>query len=428
MKKTILAISTIAMITSNLFAVADTPASTISSKLSSNWVMDGKKMSGAFPIRDVKTLTKAHGGNLSPITAYSDGMGVKVVSSTSMLGSAINNSAYNKLVFKYGEASKASGLSLADQVLTGTNKVVPSVKDIKQANKIKADEDLENQILENTATIKCSLENSLTRAELDQKIANNEDLRYVCTSGITDMSNLFYENTTFNQDISRWDTSHVTNMYSVFNRASTFNQPIGNWDVSHVTNVRGMFYKAYKFNQPIGNWNVSNVTNFGAMFYAARVFNQPIGNWDMGKATDISFMFAWDNPFNQPIGNWNVSNVTRINHIFEGTHFNQDISNWDTGNNTDMTHMFWKTPDFNQDLSKWNTSNVTNMFEVFRESPRFNQDISKWDTSNVTNMHAMFYEATDFDQNISNWNVSNVTSFDSFAGKTPIDGTSKSPF
>ena len=174
----------------------------------------------------------------------------------------INNSAYNDLVFKYGQAAKASGLSLADQVLTGTNKIVPSMKDIQMANKLKNDATIAEKNIpggRQDIAIKCSVSESITLDELKDMIANNKDVTHVCTSGITDMSKLFYNNTTFNQDISRSDTSHVTNMSQLFNGASSFNQPIGNWDTSSVSNMHSMFYKATNFDQNISNWNVSNV-------------------------------------------------------------------------------------------------------------------------------------------------------------------------
>tara|TARA_B110000208_G_scaffold101489_1_gene126440 strand:+ start:253 stop:1059 length:807 start_codon:yes stop_codon:yes gene_type:complete len=134
---------------------------------------------------------------------------------------------------------------------------------------------------------------------LKEMIANNDDITFVCTSKITDLSRLF---------------SH-----------SDFNQPIGNWDVSNVTNMSGMFsYSA--FDQDISSWDVSNVTDMHYMF-AYTVFNQPIGNWDVSNVTNMSGMF-YESKFNQPIGDWDVSNVTDINDMFGYSKFDGDISKW----------------------------------------------------------------------------------------------------
>jgi surface protein len=149
-----------------------------------------------------------------------------------------------------------------------------------------------------------------------------------CTSGITDMSELFRDLTgfsTFNEDISSWDVSDVTNMLYMFN-GTAFNQPIGDWDVSNVTNMQYMFAVS-DFNQPIGDWDVSNVTNMIGMF-SVSAFNQPIGDWDVSSVTSMFAMFV-STPFNQPIGNWDVSSVTDMYGMFNGAgDFNQDISNW----------------------------------------------------------------------------------------------------
>ncbi|VAW61866.1 Chitinase, partial [hydrothermal vent metagenome] len=60
-------------------------------------------------------------------------------------------------------------------------------------------------------------------------------------SQVTDMNEMFYGASKFNQDISGWDVSGVTTMSAMFFEASSFNQDVGGWDVSSVTTMRKMF-------------------------------------------------------------------------------------------------------------------------------------------------------------------------------------------
>jgi surface protein len=166
-----------------------------------------------------------------------------------------------------------------------------------------------------------------TKRTKAQIITSNADT--ACTSGITDMEEMFMDATTFNQNISHWDTSSVTNMANMFAYTNSFNQDLNNWNTSKVTNMQGMFANAISFNEDIGGWNTSSVTNMAYMFQYATNFNQDIGNWDVSKVENINFMFANTNSFNQDIGNWKTNSLIYMGYVFAyTTAFNQDLSNW----------------------------------------------------------------------------------------------------
>lgn len=256
----------------------------------------------------------------------------------------------------------------------------------------------------NSVTILCAnaalgetgVVNGVTYTKRAREEITVENAATTCTSGITDMSRLFYFQQEFNADIGHWDTGSVTNMSS-------------------------MFEGAFAFNQPIGAWNTSNVTTMGRMFLAARSFNQPIGAWDTGKVTDMNRMFYNTPVFNQPLGSWNTSNVTDMTEVFNQAElFDQPIGSWDTGKVTKMNAMFSDAFAFNQDISAWNTSSVTEMNFMFLRASRFNQPIGSWNTANVTSMIFMFYLASAFNQDLSGWCVTNIPSkpeqFDGGAG------------
>ena len=101
-----------------------------------------------------------------------------------------------------------------------------------------------------------------SRSQIDALVAAKDyaSLTTTCTSGVTDMSRMFYGAESFNQDIGSWDVSSVTDMEYMFFDATAFNQDIGSWDVSSVTDMEAMFCVARSFNQDLSGWCVSNLT------------------------------------------------------------------------------------------------------------------------------------------------------------------------
>ncbi len=249
------------------------------------------------------------------------------------------------------------------------------------------------------------------REQLEDIIEGEEFglLETSCTSGITDMNNLFRLQSIFNGDISSWDVSSVTNMDSMFFRAESFNGNLNSWDVSSVTEMQSMFFVAESFNTTLDAWDVSNVQNMSRMFEGSG-FNGSIGSWEPVTVQNMSSMFREAASFNQDIGSWEVSSVTNMNSMFRGADsFNQDLSEWDTENVTDMALMFRGAVSFNRDISSWNTRNVTTMQEMFYGANAFNQSLNGWDVSSVQNMSGMFRTASVFNADISMWDVSSVT-------------------
>ena len=238
----------------------------------------------------------------------------------------------------------------------------------------------------------------------------NQDIGLWNVSNVTDMSYLFYAATAFDQDISNWNVSNVTNMYYLFTGAENFNQNLNSWNVTNVTDMTRMFQNASSFNQPIGSWDTSKVVDMMDMFKGAAVFNQDIDGWDVSSVTNMGSMFSNALAFNKPLGSWNISSVINTSNMFDNAiAFNQPLSNWNMSNVINTAFMFKKAENFNQDINAWDTSNVTLMNEMFRAANSFNSDISNWDISNVTNLSEMFRNADAFNRSIDPWDVSSVT-------------------
>lgn len=93
------------------------------------------------------------------------------------------------------------------------------------------------------------------------------------TNNVENMSGMF-ANTQFNQPLT-WNTGKVKNMSAMFmidrlGLTSQFNQSIGNWDTKNVENMSDMFVNQTVFNQNLSNWNLSILKDYGLrqIFYS----------------------------------------------------------------------------------------------------------------------------------------------------------------
>src|SRR6056300_464191 len=142
-----------------------------------------------------------------------------------------------------------------------------------------------------------------------------------CVGKVTDMVELFYEMSTFNEDISPWNVSQVQNMYGMFWDATSFNEDISLWDVSQVRNMIGMFGYASSFNGDLSLWNVSQVQSMRGMFNRASSFNGDLSSWDISQVQNMVYMFQWASSFNQNLCAWADKNFpyTKATDIFDGS-------------------------------------------------------------------------------------------------------------
>ena len=72
-----------------------------------------------------------------------------------------------------------------------------------------------------------------------------------------------------------WDVSDVTDMSNAFSGQSTFNADVGRWDTSSVTSMSRVFYGCSAFDQFLAGWNTSSVTDMSGMFEAG-AYTRPL--------------------------------------------------------------------------------------------------------------------------------------------------------
>ena len=299
--------------------------------------------------------------------------------------------------YTYNETSTKCEANCANPIYRHTNGVTIKAADCAEAGKEYLFEGQKYYVAKDKDDIKAKI------------AANAYPANRIVTTRVTDMSQMFRWNRSFNQDIGNWDTSKVTNMSFMFMGAQAFDQPLNNWDTSKVTDMSWMFDWAKAFNQPLNNWDTSKVTDMHFMFFQAQAFDQPLNNWHTSKVTNMRYMFASAQAFNQPLNNWDTSKVTDMSKMFDWAEaFNQPLNNWDTSKVTTMYTMFRSARAFDQPLNNWDTSNVTDMSWMFRSAQAFNQPLNNWDTSKVTSMLGMFDWTQAFNQPLNNRRINQI--------------------
>lgn len=157
-------------------------------------------------------------------------------------------------------------------------------------------------------------------SSLNTSVLNGDDLSKLCVSRVNNLSNAFSGISPSQiNDITSWDVSNVTEMSNLFQSNNSFNQDISKWDVSNVTKMNSMFDGAINFNQDISSWNVQNANSMKAMFRNSNSFNQNISTWNVSNVTDMNAMFFNAVSFNQDLSVWNVSNCTDCENFSSNT-------------------------------------------------------------------------------------------------------------
>ena len=119
---------------------------------------------------------------------------------------------------------------------------------------------------------------------------------------------------------SSWDVSNVTNMSQMFYRATNFNQDIGNWDISNVTEMSFMFYEASSFDQDLSGWCVTSIVSEPDYFSTGSPLsdvNKPI--WGTCPDTslgvndqDVTNILIYPNPVLDKLFIKGVSDATKV--------------------------------------------------------------------------------------------------------------------
>ncbi|MFK4900991.1 MucBP domain-containing protein [Lactococcus petauri] len=166
-------------------------------------------------------------------------------------------------------------------------------------------------------------------------------------------------------------------------------------DTSNVTDMSKMFYYTFYLKSlDLSSFDTSQVTNMSQMFYYAKGLESlDVSSFNTSSVTDMSTMFCGINVTSLDVSNFDTSNVTSMRSMFSGLSSvaSLDISALDTSNVNDMSYMFAEMSVETINVSTLDTSNVTNMDNMFGWMRQLKAlDVSNFDTTKVTSMSEIF--------------------------------------
>ncbi|MCD8133554.1 MAG: BspA family leucine-rich repeat surface protein [Clostridiales bacterium] len=245
------------------------------------------------------------------------------------------------------------------------------------------------------------------------------DMAGVDTSGVVDMSYMFYKTDLTELDVSGFDTSNVQSMEGMFSGCLYLTElDVSGFDTSNVQNMEGMFSDCRVLTSlDVGGFDTLNVTDMSYMFHACyELTSLDVSGFDTSNVTDMSHMFCYCTELQEAdVSNFNTSRVTDMSNLFENCKSLTviDVSGFDTSNVTDMSSMFSLCASVKElDVSGFDTSQVTSMscmFDFAQGCSLTELDITGFDTSQVTNMRCMFLGCTVTDLSVDDFDTSNVT-------------------
>ena len=223
---------------------------------------------------------------------------------------------------------------------------------------------------------------------------------------ITEISNWglfdFTETRTFqgciNMDITATDAPNIsgTDFTSNFYNADgiTTVQNWSGWNMSGVTNYTNCFAENGSFNGNLDNWVHSGVTSVSKMFLNATSFNSDLDTWDVSGVTTWTEFARGATSFNGDVSGWVPSGVMTSAFLSCSAFTGNGCSTWDVSGVTSMFGMFSQCVNFSDNIASWNVSNCTNMTSTFRNCDAFNRDLSSWDINQVSAFANFMTDAT----------------------------------